>query len=317
MSATTLSPLQKEIDSYLNFCCLDKNLSPNTLDLYRYYLTAFVEWASQDKPLLSPIDVTQDLVQSFRVYLTKKRSGRQGFLKRSTQNYFLIALRGLLRFLTTKGISTLAADAVLLGKMRDRSVRFLEPRHVESLLAAPNLGTLAGARDRAILELLFTTGLRVSEAVGLNRDHVNLDRREFGVIGKGGKARVVFLSPAAAESIAQYLRRRADAWRPLFVRHKGAVSGNDRGEGMRLSVRSVERLVTFYGRSARLPFSISPHVLRHSFATDLLINGADLRSVQELLGHANVSTTQIYTHVTNPRLKEVHDAFHGTWREKS
>lgn len=315
MSSAVVKSLEQEIAAYLQYCLLDKNLQHSTIALYRYYLQEFLSWGRIQYSLLYPADLTRELIHEYRVYLTKK-SNSSGPLKRSTQNYFLIAIRGFLRFLAAKGISALPADQVILGKVRDRAVKFLQASHIEALLNSPDTSTIEGVRDKAILELLFTTGLRVSEAVSLNRDQVNLKQREFGVLGKGGKIRVVFLSRVAAINLEAYLSLRTDSYKPLFIRHRGGVSIENKGERMRLTVRTIERLVGKYGRKATLPFRISPHVLRHSFATDLLMNGADLRSVQELLGHANVSTTQIYTHVTNPHLRDVHDAFHGRFRER-
>lgn len=308
--------LPKLIADYLMFCRLDKNLAGSTVELYQYYLSDFVQFLAARDATSSPAAITKDSISAYRLNLSN-RSSHTGFLKRSTQNYFLIAVRGLLRFLAGKGIACLPADQVLLGKVRDRAIKFLTPDYIEALLAQPDSVTIQGKRDRAILELLFSTGLRVSEAVSLNRDHVHLERREFGVLGKGGKARVVFLSTQASALLSEYLNARTDSFKPLFIRHKGAIHDAHEGEKMRLTTRSVERLVTAYGKKARLPFPITPHVLRHTFATDLLMNGADLRSVQELLGHANVSTTQIYTHVTNPHLREVHEAFHGRFRKIS
>jgi site-specific recombinase XerD len=201
---------------------------------------------------------------------------------------------------------------VELGKFRDRSIKFLDRDQLDRLLNAPEISTPFGLRDKAILETLFSTGLRVSELTRLNRDQINLERREFGVIGKGGHARVVFLSEDSADWLKRYLDSRTDNLRPVFIRHSGekVTEGTD-PEKARLTPRSVERMVDKYAKKIRLPFRIGPHVLRHSFATDLLINGADLRSVQELLGHKNVGTTQIYTHVTNKQLREVHEAFHS------
>jgi site-specific recombinase XerD len=216
----------------------------------------------------------------------------------------------MLRFLNKKGVKTLTPDEIELGKSRDRQIKFLTKDHLEALLAGPDTSTDEGLRDRAILELFFSTGLRVSELTRLDRDKVNLDSKEFGIIGKGGRARVVFMSARATETLGRYLTTRQDSWSPLFIRYSGSEDSGENGNKMRLTPRSVERMVAKYVKKARLPVNATPHTLRHSFATDLLMNGADLRSVQEMLGHKNVATTQIYTHVTNAKLREVHEKFH-------
>ena len=205
----------------------------------------------------------------------------------------------------------MSPEKIDLPKIAERQVKFLSGEQVDRLLNAPTLSTIQGKRDKAILEVLFSTGLRVSELVKLDRDKVDLDRREFGIIGKGGRARVVFLSTRAADWIIRYLKERADHFRPLFIRHKGKIDPTTSDEKMRLTPRSIQRMIKKYVRKIKLPVDATPHVLRHSFATDLLMAGADLRSVQEMLGHKNISTTQIYTHVTNRQLREIHSAFHG------
>jgi site-specific recombinase XerD len=214
--------------------------------------------------------------------------------------------------MSKRDIQVLAPEKIDLPKGESRSVQYLTVEQVEMLFNQPRLSTRIGLRDRAILEMLFSTGLRVSELCSLNRDQLNLERREFGVRGKGRKVRIVFVSKRAVDWIERYLLTREDAWQPVFVRYslKKAEITSD-GEDMRLSPRSVQRLVEKYRRKARLPVPITPHGLRHSFATDLLSKGAGLREVQEMLGHKNVATTQIYTHVTNPKLREVHDKYHS------
>ncbi|HKC14718.1 MAG TPA: tyrosine-type recombinase/integrase, partial [Patescibacteria group bacterium] len=198
-----------------------------------------------------------------------------------------------------------------LPKTESRSLKFLERDQVDRLVTSVDTSEEEGIRDRTILELLFSTGLRVSELVKLNRDQINLDRKEFGVIGKGGKARIVFVSQRAADWIKRYLEKREDVYKPLFIRYSGSKSEENSGERMRLTPRSIERIVKKYVRAAKIPVDATVHTLRHSFATDLLTNGADIRSVQEMLGHKNIATTQIYTHVTNKQLREVHSAFHS------
>ncbi len=230
-----------------------------------------------------------------------------------TQNYHLIALRSFLKYMIRRGVpGVLSPEMVELGKAESHSIKFLERDAVERLLGMPEISKIEGLRDKTILEVLFSTGLRVSELVSLNRDQINLDRKEFGIIGKGRRTRVAFLSDKAVDWIRQYLAKREDQYKPMFIRYSGKPPDavDKTGESMRLSARSVQRLVEKYVRLARLPVKITPHGLRHSFATDLLTSGADLRAIQELLGHKNVSTTQIYTHITNPQLKQIHEKYH-------
>lgn len=299
------------INQFLEYCELDKNLSPTTLKMYRYYLETFNKWLVKNVGDITPEELTPEIIRNYRLYLSRYINPIKGPLKRTTQLYFLIAIRSMLKFFAQRGIKSMPADQVELGKSRDRTIKFLDEGELERLLNAPEISTKEGLRDKAILETLFSTGLRVSELVKLNRDQINIERREFGVIGKGGRARVVFLSKTAADWLSRYLKQREDDFRPLFIRYSGKVIPDNNGEKMRLTARSVERIVEKYAKKIRLPFRIGPHVLRHSFATDLLRHGADIRSVQEMLGHKNIGTTQIYTHVTNKQLKEVHEAFHG------
>jgi site-specific recombinase XerD len=233
-------------------------------------------------------------------------------LKRVSQSYHIIALRAFLRYLLVKrDIPTLSPDKIELPKQNSRSVSFLDPEQIKRLLSSPQISNELGLRDKAILETFFSTGLRVSELVKLNRDQIDLKRQEFGVKGKGNKLRVVFLSDTASQWIERYLQSRQDHFKPLFIRYSGSVDTQKNGEKMRLTARSIEKIVAKYARRCGLSIKVSPHTLRHSFATDLLIGGADLRSVQEMLGHESIRTTQVYTHVTNRHLKEVHKAFHG------
>jgi site-specific recombinase XerD len=279
--------------------------------MYGYYLESFSGWLAAQDRALSPGQLTAEVVRDYRLYLSHYVNPVKGPLARSTQSYFLIALRAFLRFLGRKGIKTLAPDQIELPKNRDRQIKFLSREQLEALLIAPDTSTALGLRDRAILELLFSTGLRVAELAALNRDKINLKTREFGVIGKGGRGRVVFMSGRCQDILSRYLAGRQDSWTPLFIRYSGEKDAGERGGKMRLSARSIERMVAKYVRRAHVPVAATPHTLRHVFATDLLMNGADLRSVQELLGHKNVATTQIYTHVTNPQLREVHEKFHS------
>jgi site-specific recombinase XerD len=257
-------------------------------------------------------DISAEVVRRYKLALARHRNEHTGRpLSRASQTYFLVALRALLRYWAQQGVDVMPPDRIELGKAPARSLKFLDPDQLQRLLNAPDLKEPRGLRDRALLETFFSTGLRLSELAGLDRDRINLKTREFGVIGKGRKPRVVFLSDAAAESLARYLSVRTDRWKPLFIRMKGRLDKTPGGPGMRMSTRSIERLVQKYVRMAGLGIKATPHTLRHSFATDLLSNGADLRAVQEMLGHANLNTTQIYTHVTNPQLRAAHRKFHS------
>jgi site-specific recombinase XerD len=303
--------LVEYITDFLEYCELDRALAPLTVKMYGYYLDSLDSWLAEQKKSLTPDELTEEVIRDYRLYLSRYVNPIKGPLAKSTQNYFMIALRAFLRFLTKKGVKTLSPDQIELGKNRDRQLKFLTKEHLDRLLAAPDTNTDEGLRDRAILELFFSTGLRVSELARLDREKVNLDVKEFGIIGKGGRARVVFLSDRSVSCLSRYLTTRHDTWSPLFIRMSGKVDETNSGDKMRISPRSIERMVEKYVKKARLPVDATPHTLRHSFATDLLMNGADLRSVQEMLGHKNVATTQIYTHVTNAKLREVHEKFHG------
>lgn len=301
----TLSAL---ITDFLEYLELERNASQLTIKNYDHYLKRFLSFSGD----IDPKDIDLNMVRKFRLYLSRwSDPATKKPLKRITQNYFLIALRAFLKYLARQDIATLSPEKVELGEQEPRPLKILDDSHLRQLLEAPETSKKEGIRDRAILETLFSTGLRVSELVSLNRDSINLDRREFGIIGKGGKERVVFLSDDACLWISRFLSVRKDTFKPLFIRFQGKVDPENGGEAMRLSARSVERMVEKYVKQMGLPVKATPHTLRHSFATDLLINGADIRSVQEMLGHSNISTTQIYTHVTNKHLKDVHRAFHS------
>lgn len=299
------------VDEFLEYCEIERNLSILTIRDYRHYLEFFVAWSTANSPISKPSDFTIELVRKYRVYLAHFNSPNGNLpLKKVTQNYYVIALRSFLRYLVRKDLGVIAPEKIELPKTESRSLKFLDRDQLERLISGPDTSKEAGLRDRAIMEMLFSTGLRVSELCKLDRGQINLERREFGIIGKGGRARVVFLSDRAELWLTQYLYARKDSFKPLFIRYSGSQD-IEMNEKMRLTSRSVQRLMEKYVTKAGLPVKATPHVLRHSFATDLLINGADLRSVQELLGHKNVATTQIYTHVTNAQLKDVHKAFHS------
>lgn len=301
----TLSAL---VTDFLEYLELEKNASQLTIKNYDHYLKRFVEFAKD----IEPQSIDLNLVRKYRLFLSRFVDPKtQKPLKRITQNYFMIALRAFLRYLARNDISTLSPEKVELGENDPSPLKVLDDSHLRQLLEAPDLTDKSGLRDKALLETLFSTGLRVSELAALNRDTINLNRREFGIVGKGGKERVVFLSDSAVEAIEKYLSARKDTFKPLFIRFQGKVNLEDDGSAMRLTPRSIERIVEKYVKQVGLPVKATPHTLRHSFATDLLINGADIRSVQEMLGHSNISTTQIYTHVTNRHLKDVHKSFHS------
>lgn len=302
--------LNELIRQFLEYLEIEKNSSKLTIRNYKFYLERFSAWLKENHPNASIEDLNLDMIRKYRVYLANHVDEHDMSLKRVTQNYHIIALRSFLRFLIRNDYKTLAPEKIDLPKAESKSLKFLEGKHLENLFASVHTDTEQGMRDRAILELLFSTGLRVSELVKLDHAQINFETREFGVIGKGKRARIVFLSDSAAFWIQQYLSMREDEYKPLFIRYSKGKSIENKGEKMRLTARSVERIVEKYVRRSKIPVKATPHTLRHSFATDLLSNGADLRSVQEMLGHKNISTTQIYTHVTNPQLKEVHKKFH-------
>ena len=307
--------IKEAVLRFLEYCELDKNLSQRTVKMYGYYLSFFQDWLikTYQNENFEVEKIDENVIHSFRLFLSRDyKNPFKGQLKRQTQDYFLVALRSFFRYLIKQKLKVMSPEMIELGKRRDRTIKFLLPEELEKLFSIVDTSDLIGLRDRVILEVLFSTGLRVSELVSLNREQVNMELGEFGVIGKGGKARVVFLSKRAKEWLKKYLDKRNDPYSPLFVRYSGPKTKEGlTNEKLRLSVRSVERMIDKYRKKAGILFRIGPHVLRHSFATDLLSHGADLRSVQEMLGHKNISTTQIYTHVTNTRLREIHEKFHS------
>lgn len=303
--------LPELIDQFLEYLEIEKNCSKLTIRDYRHYLEVFADWHLKNCGAKSMGSLDLPTVRKYRVYLANRVDEKGMTLKRVTQNYYVIALRSFLRFLIKNDHPTLEPSRIDLPKTESRSLKFLEREQIDRLVTSIDTSKEDGIRDRAIFELLFSTGLRVSELVGLNHNQINLDRREFGVVGKGGRARVVFVSDRAEEWVTRYLKERKDNFKPLFIRYSGKIIEDNGGEKMRLTARSIERIVKKYVRSVRLPVDATVHTLRHSFATDLLTNGADLRSVQEMLGHKNIATTQIYTHVTNKQLRDVHKSFHS------
>jgi site-specific recombinase XerD len=293
---------------FLEYLEIERGRSVKTIENYDRYLTRFFLFAK----VTNPKEITEEQVREFRLFLNRqpgtKVGGRHEPMKRRTQNYYLIALRAYLKFLRKRSIPSLNPERIELAKVPERSLDLISNAELMRLMAAPKKDTLEGKRDIAVLELLFSTGLRVSELCALSIDDVDLSRDEFSVRGKGDKVRVVFLSDEAKVVVKNYLASRKDMDDAMFVRYgKKAHIGPD----ARITPRTVQRLLKQYAAKAGITRKVTPHVIRHSFATDLLSNGADLRSVQALLGHANIGTTQIYTHVTDAHLREVHKKFHG------
>ena len=299
--------LAKAKTDYLEYLEIEQGRSQKTIQNYDHYLTRLLDFAGD----ITVSDITPELIRKWRLWLNRLGTNTSDELQKNTQNYHLIALRNFLKFCAKRDIPSMSADKIELAKAVRKQVTFLTADELSRLFEQPKTDTLQGARDRAILELLFSSGLRVSELVALNKEDVNLKRREFMVRGKGGKDRPVFVSPEAAHWITNYLDMRQDNARPLFIRYSGNKQISLSGNYFRLTARSIQRLVSRYALLAGITKHVSPHTMRHSFATDLLMNGADLRSVQAMLGHSNISTTQIYTHVTDPHLKSIHEKFHA------
>ena len=299
--------INKLLQDYLNYLEIEKNRSPKTRENYERYLKAFIDFSKAK----TERDITLDKIRDFRIYLARFKTPRGETLKKISQSYYVIALRNFLKYLIKRDINVVSPDKIELPKIPGRQIKIIEYADLERLLSAPAGSDLRSLRDKAILEVLFSTGLRISELCGLNR-HIDLKRGEITVRGKGDKLRVVFLSERAKKAIKNYLNKRDDIEEALFVSLTKAKKPKVIG---RIIPRAIQRLVDFYAKKAGIAEKVHPHTIRHLFATDLLIGGADLRSVQELLGHASVSTTQIYTHLTNKELREVHQAFHGRRRK--
>jgi site-specific recombinase XerD len=303
------------ITKYLEALEIERNLSPLTIRNYRHYLKRFYKFLNEERtdeevsPTLS--EVNKENIRKFRRHLARIKTKKGTFLKKKTQGYHMIAIRSFLSWLVKNDYEVLAPEKIELPKTGDREVKFLTMEQLNKFLNQPTISNITGLRDKAMLETLYSTGLRVSELVSLDRDQINLKTREVGVVGKGNKTRVVFLSKRAVKWLDRYLAARDDHYKPLFIRYSGKKDPTMSDEDMRLSARSVQRAVEKYRKKAKIPIKVTPHVLRHTFATDLLRQGADLRSVQELLGHENISTTQIYTHVTDKRLHETHEKYHS------
>lgn len=299
--------IQLLLKKYLDYLEIEKNRSLKTRENYQRYLKAFFEFAK----IKDEHDINFEKVRNFRIHLARQKNKDNKELKKTSQSYYIIALRNFLKYLAKNDYKVLPPDKIELPKIPTRQIEIIEYKDLERLLNAPNGDDLRSLRDKAILEIFFSTGLRISELCSLNR-HIDLERGELTVRGKGEKLRVVFLSQSAKDAIKNYLKKRIDIEEAMFV--SLTKSKNPKVIG-RIIPRTIQRLIDFYSKKVGISTHVHPHMLRHSYATDLLINGADLRSVQALLGHANVSTTQIYTHLTNKELKEIHEAFHGRRRK--
>jgi site-specific recombinase XerD len=308
---TEKSPIFRLKREFLEYLEIEKGRSLKTVANYDHYLERFFEFSKVEKP----DQITDPLLREYRLWLNRQKSGKkehamqggENNLKKRTQNYYLIALRSFLKYLSRRGEQSLNPDKIELAKVAERHIDLISSEELERLLKAPAGDDIKSLRDKAILELLFSTGLRVSELCSLTRD-LDLKKDEFSIRGKGEKVRVVFLSEDAKEAVKKYLSKRVDTEEALFIQFGKVPTQNS---NLALTSRSIERIVKHHAIKAGITKKVSPHVIRHSFATDLLQNGADLRSVQMLLGHANIGTTQIYTHVTDKQLHEVHKKFHN------
>jgi site-specific recombinase XerD len=292
---------------YIEHLEVEGGRAAKTAENYRRYLERFIEFTGD----ITVDKISQEIIRKYRLWLNRHHNDQGEELALITQSYHLIALRGFLKYLSQRDITSLSPEKISLPKTARKQVTFLHYDEVTRMLDGIPLDTETGLRDRAIIELLFSSGLRVSELVNLNRDHINTKRREFMVRGKGQKDRPVFIGKAAAERVEDYLAARLDNLPPLFLSYSRNNVSNTTGDFRRLSARSIQRLISQYARLAGITKHVSPHTMRHSYATDLLMNGADLRTVQTMLGHSNISTTQVYTHVTDAHLKEVYEKFHS------
>lgn len=304
--------LNKLLQDYLDYLEIEKNRSTKTRENYNRYINRFLSWLAEDihKAIdkLEPRHIDNETVRRYRLWLNRIETLKGDTIKKNTQAYHIIALRNFLKYLAKRDISVISADKIELPKIPTREIDLIGQGDLERLLNSPDLNTLGGLRDKAIIETLFSTGLRVSELCKLNRDSIDLKRGEFSVTGKGNKTRVVFLSDQAKKAIEHYLDKRPDVEEALFTR----IAKTDKPQTLsRLTSRSIERIIKHYALKAGIVKRVVPHTLRHVFATDLLQSGADLRSVQSLLGHSSITTTQIYTHITDKELHEIHRAFHA------
>jgi len=296
---------------YVEHLEVEGGRSAHTAENYTLYLERFIEFS--DNIVVS--NITSELVRKYRLWLNRYKNNNGDELATITQSYHLIALRGFLNYLSKRGIESLSPEKIDLPKVSRKQVTFLHYDEVERLLQEIITDSESGLRDRAMVELLFSSGLRVSELVNLDRDHINTKRREFMVRGKGQKDRPVFISESASQHVKNYLESRKDNLPPLFLSYSRNNESNNSGNYRRLTARSIQRIINKYAKLSGITKHVSPHTMRHSFATDLLMNGADIRSVQVMLGHSSISTTQVYTHVTDEHLREVHEKFHSDTTE--
>ncbi len=318
--ATEIERMKREFLEYME---IERGSSLKTVGNYDRYITRLITFSK----ITSPKDITDDVVREFRLNLNrsegvKVRGQSSATMKKNTQNYHLIALRRFLKYMMKRGITSLSPDRIELAKVGQRQLDLMTSSELSRLLKAPLQNengaispepSVAQLRDKAIMELFFSTGLRLAELCSLNRD-LDLSKDEFSIRGKGEKVRVVFLSDEAKDAIKKYLAKRKDMDEPMFIqvsRNKPKAQSSKLKDDLRLTPRSIERMVKQYAVQSGISRKVTPHILRHSFATDLLENGADIRSVQVMLGHANIQTTQIYTHVTDKQLKEIHKKFHS------
>ena len=307
-------PLINLITDFLEYCEVEKGLAPLTIKNYDRFLNSFRKWLTDNNlSEIKPHDLTSKIIWDYRLWLSKRFDAiKTKYLEKSTQSYYLIALRSLLSYFAEKDIISIPSDKIKLPKVaKERLVKFLSLEQISALFQSPDIKTIIGLRDRAILEILFSTGLRVAELTNLNISDLpknKPDGCELSIRGKGSHIRTIYISKRAYEWISRYLNARRDKEKPLFINYRGK---NDDLGGRRLTIRSVERVVKKYSMQIGLPVVVTPHVLRHSYATDLLLQGVDLRIIQEFLGHRNIATTQIYTHVTNKELRDIHKKFHG------
>lgn len=296
--------IKQLLDDFLEYLELDLNRSPKTIENYCHYIDRFLNFSK----ITEPHSITLDLIKKYRLYLNRLTDYKNRPLKKITQNLHIIALRNFLKYLAKRDIHTLSAEKLEVGKNPQKEMIFLEFEEVLRIIDSITGKNLQSLRDRAMIELLFSAGLRVSELSSLNIDNINLKNQEFSIIGKGSKMRVVFISDSAKSSLEEYLSKRVDIDPALFIRTNKI--GFKKEDDLRLTPRSVQRIVKHHAKKAGIIKDVHPHTFRHSFATDLLSNGADIRSVQAMLGHSSITTTQIYTHVTNKQLREIHKKFH-------
>lgn len=319
-------PISFYLVPFLEYCEIEKGLSDNTQRNYEQYLKLFINWLEiAGLTHLKPHELTPEHIWDYRLFLSRKYKSRRGVpLSKKSQNYYLIALRSLLDFFAEKDLESLPSAKIKLAKQKDdHTVAFLDVNDIEKMVKVPNIKTASGLRDRAIMELFFSSGLRIAELCKLDLDQMSMLKDnnknrtyELSVVGKGRHVRTIFISPRSAEWLREYIKTRQDVWKPLFINYRTRPNPQGVATERRLTPRSIQNMIAKSAILAGLSKKVTPHTLRHTFATDLLSRGADLRSVQELLGHKNVSTTQIYTHVTNKQLRDIHERFHGGSNEK-